>query len=261
MRYLRIIFVSLIAVGVCGGVYIGLTLGLAAYVSYRTGSVATAATGNAPGATSPAANPAAETPPSVTAPVPAMEDAASLLRRTWLSPRQGLTSAAPFVNSPVEGKARIVGTPFRPWLPTATEAIRPRHYTIEKAFVSKPRPLTEAMPIPMQLILAPPEAITFPALPPVRVMSPESDRIRLSSIASDRNGELPSPLFDTTIRSGEAMLLAKPAPGRSGAASPERLGIPSPTPYDAGPTRTALPEETIPMAPPDRPETIRFTVN
>jgi len=257
MRFFRIIFVSLIAIGVCGGVYLGLTFALAAYMSYKTGGPdrATSDAGDAPVAAAPDA--AATPPPHAAAqPSPGVEDAVALLRRTWMAPRRGLTAAPPLVSAPTEQETRIIPVGLRLWTPGM--AIVPRRVAmdLEATSMRASPPGSERTPVPVPGTAALPEAIVLPAVPPMQTATPRVDRLPLSMIAVDRSGERPSPMDDAAARASEALLLQTPPPPRRQSIAPETLAIPEPNPYASGPVRTELGQESLLPAPPDRPEAL-----
>jgi hypothetical protein len=265
MRIFRTLFVSLIAVGVCGVVYVGLTAGLAAYIRYKTGAfaatdapvVATAAPVDAPAALTggPSSKPWA-------AINPAGADAAALLGRTWTAPRAGLTTAPPFATKPDPGRATLVSFASRTWLPRAGEPARARLLPSAAAPL-RARPAADVAMPPMFLalpVLAPSADIVLPARPAAKVDSPDPGQVRVSAIAVYRDGERPAPGDDPTAKADEQVLMAKFAPARTAPAPAEKLSIPDPSPNSPGDVRTAAPDPAAPAAPPDRPAQIKFKV-
>src|SRR4051812_21128180 len=114
MKAARITFVSLIAVGACGVVYVGLTAGLAAFVRYKTGAAPAeqqASAGETPGANTRAS----ATRPTARA-VATVEDAAALLRREWTAPRPGLTFPVAFMTGPDSSRKMLAPVPLQPLL-------------------------------------------------------------------------------------------------------------------------------------------------
>lgn len=254
MRIVRVTFVSLIAVGVCGALYAGLTMGLAAYVHVKSGTpLADAA---------PPSQDAASRPSSAVAnatPRPAMESAQELLQRTWTAPRRGLSMPAPYASAPFATTASLrPSVVSKAWFPVVGGRTDVRLLRMESNRPLRVVPILDAPPPMPELALADSRDIILPTTPTAKATGPDPDRIRIAPIAAYRDGERPPQLADPTVLASERLLLAAPAPMRASAAPFERLVIPDPNSSSIGDIRTALPDDDAPATSPDRPSAIKL---
>ena len=259
MRVARVAFVSLLAVGACGVVYVGLTAGLAAYMRYKLGPAsadaqASADESQAAPTTGPTSRPAAR----AVAAVPKVEDAASLLRRRWTAPKAGLTMPRPFAAAPDAGRITLVPVAMQTWFPKAPFA---RPGVVASDWRTVP-PRTRVAPLEpvMELVMADRPKVQLPALPPAKASSADPGDVRLATIAVNRDGSRPDVTADPTEAAGERLLLTRPPPLRNGPAPFEKASIPEPTPNSAGAIRTAVPDDDAPVTPPERPTAIKLPV-
>jgi hypothetical protein len=258
MRAFRIIFVSLIAVGVCGVVYVGLTAGLAAYMRYKRGPQAeaprAASPTTAPAASDDAGVPGAPSPAARLAPPPGVEDAASLLRRRWTAPRAGLSTPPAFVTAPASGAAMLIASGPRSTLPPITfAAVRSRFLKPERPELIRFRGGDETVPVLELADAAPKAKVVLPAGPAAKFPPAETPQLRVASIAVRRDADRPTVQSDPGAAACERLLLVKPAPLRTTAEPFVRLSIPEPAAGSLGDVMTIVADEDGPVSPPDRP--------
>lgn len=256
MRVFRIVFVSLIAVGVCGVVYVGLTAGLAAYMRYKTASQRTADPAAAAPATSPAmdASAASASPAARSGPPAGVEDVASLMRRKWTAPRAGLTVPPAFVKEPQAfGRMLVPAGPRTSLPPLPLKLVRGKIPRLDRE-----RPLrfvsAEDATIPV-IELAPSQAakIALPAGPAANVPSADPGQVRVSTIAPLRDADRPAVQADPGAAAAEQLLLLRYAPLRVTGMPFVKLSIPEPTPNSFGQVMTVVPDDDAPVVSPERP--------
>ena len=276
MKPTRVIFVLLILVGVCGAVYVALTVGLAAYLRYQAGAQAEtgsdltaghAEVAHTASRVHPASNPI-ETPssdPELPEALVELESANQVRQRIWATPRNGLSIPPAFIQAPSYGSALLTASgSAKGWLPAPSkllarpiEPLTPTVDRVERHEIPATF-LDPAWAMPSDGSQRP--AISLPQKPLPRVESDDPARVRVSSIARPPDQDRPAAGDDPTQTAGETLMLGTTVPMPSAPAKPVRLTIPDPGPGDAGQARTKLNDDDPPADRPSRPQLIKLPV-
>jgi hypothetical protein len=247
MKFVKVVFLFLVAVGICGALYFGL------YAGMRMAGLTLAETRPSQEASGGAGASAAAAEP---------EDPAELLQRrlNTLKPDEALPGsfvAAPQPPPPSAGGTAgiLVPMPYRTWLPRAEAVARPLPGdTSLRALRARPAldvpPLADA-------------ALAAPRLPPVRlaaapafaVASPDPAQVPVNSIARAAPTDLPDLTTDPAPDESRRAAVRKMPALRQTPAPFVRISLPDPSPQGDAPAPKNAPADDAdaPVAAPGLP--------
>lgn len=236
MKALKVLFLVLVAVGICGGLYFGL------YAGMRLAGLTLAR---------PELPAAAPAPRPATAPA-REEDPREVLHRRLGDLGSG--GVAPVASSSVPPPTAILPMPYRTWLPAAESPVAPRAVPGEAGRPLRAAPATDVPPLADAGILPPPTPVRLAAVVPAAVASPDPGQVPVNSIASrgpPGQGELAD---DPTAHESNRSVIAATPPLRQTPAPFLKLSIPDPSPVAGGPVlQNPPPDEDPPLTAPGLP--------
>jgi hypothetical protein len=242
MRVLKVTFLLLVAVGICGGLYFGLYGGmrLAGLTLVKPDAPA------APAATSPGPRAAAARE----------EDPQEALKRRLND--LGPADAAPraFADAPQPPPTAIVPAPFRTWLPAPVTGSQPRPLPGDQARPRRAGPAVDVPPVAdAGMLLPPPTRVRLPAVLPMAVASPDPAHVALDSVAVRATASDRADLSeDPTAHEARRSVTAATPPLRQTPAPFLKLSIPDPSPLaGAAELKNPPPDEDPPVSAPGLP--------
>jgi hypothetical protein len=243
MRGLRVLFLLLVAVGICGGLYFGLYAGL------RLAGFTLAQ----PSAAAPSPEPRGAAGPQ--------EDPREALNRRLSDLGPADTAPRAFAATPEPPPTAIVPMPFRTWLPAPQTNPKPRPLPADKVRPPRAGPALDAPPVADAGALLPtPTRVRLPAVLPVAVASPDPAHVAVDSIAVRASAaDRAEVTDDPTAHEARRSVTAATPPLRNRPAPLLKLSIPDPSPLAGAPElKNPPPDEDPPVSAPGLPARVRL---
>jgi len=243
MRGLRVVFLLLVAVGICGGLYFALYGGMRlAGFTLAQPDAPRVAPGAAP-SPGPRAAPAQE------------EDPRDVLKRRLNE--IGPADAAPraFAESPQSSPTAIVPAPFRTWLPAPVTSDQPRRLPGDQVRPLRAGPALDVPPVAdAAVLLAPPARVRLPGVLPPAIASPDPAHVPVDSIAVRATLGDRADVEDPTAQEAARSVTAATPPLRQTPAPFLKLSIPDPSPLAGAPAlKIPPPDDDPPVTAPGLP--------
>src|SRR5688500_9480567 len=237
MKLLKALFLVLVAVGICGAVYVALYGGMRLAGMSLAGPQGPAATTQP----APAAQPAVE------------EDPRDVLARRLGEVGKGVGPVAS--SAPPPPPTTILPLPYRTWLPPAGGPSAPRPLAGESARPMRAGPALDVPPLADAAAPPAPSPVRPPAVAPPAVASPEPGRMPVTAVASGAAPRvLADPVTERAVRASAQAVTAAAPPLRETPAPFLKLAIPDPSPVAGGPElRNPPADQDPPVTAPGRP--------
>lgn len=238
MKLLKPVLLVLVAAGICGGLYFGLSAGMHLAASALVRPEAPV--------------PATQAQQAAAAPVPE-ESAHDALERRLTDLGAGSASRVGSSDQPPAPPTALVPMPYRTWLPPPATGAQPRALPGETGRTPRAGPAVDVPPLADAGALVPaPTPVRLAATTPVPVASPDPALILVNSIAA--RPSTPEVAADPTAHAARATATAAVPPLREAPVPFLKLSIPDPSPLPGALEMSSPPpDEDPPVTPPGLP--------